>query len=199
VIYSAPGRGISFSSAGTTDPARALFVFRSAPLSIDRRDVSAQKAHVASVFAGLGWEVPRLVAAMSEADDLYFDSISGVVVPRYSSGRIVLLGDAGYGGTLGGQGTGLAMVGAYVLAGELARAPDHETAFRRYEDRMRPYATKCLSGLRHVGPFYAPPSKTHRFLRDRMYGLLAARPLQPVLLALTTRAAGAMALESYPM
>jgi 2-polyprenyl-6-methoxyphenol hydroxylase-like FAD-dependent oxidoreductase len=102
-------------------------------------------------------------------------------------------------GTLGGQGTGLAMVGAYVLAGELAAAPSTSVAFQRYEERLRPYATKCQNGLKHVGPFYAPRSRVHQWMRDAMYGALASRPLERVLRALTTRAARGIELESYAL
>jgi 2-polyprenyl-6-methoxyphenol hydroxylase-like FAD-dependent oxidoreductase len=197
VIYSQPGRGVSLSAAGASDPARAAFVFRSPRLAYDRRDVAAQKALVTKTFACDGWEVPRLLAALEAAKDLYFDEIACTDVPRFSSGRIALLGDAACGGTIGGQGTGLAVVGAYVLAGELAAADDHAVAFRRYEERLRPYATKCQEGVKHVGPFYAPPTRAHRWMRDRMYGVLASPMFERVLLALTTRAARGIELESY--
>jgi 2-polyprenyl-6-methoxyphenol hydroxylase-like FAD-dependent oxidoreductase len=199
VIYSQPGRGVSLSSSGASDPARATFVFRSPPLAYDRRDVAEQKALVAKTFTRDGWEVPRLLEALAAAKDLYFDEIACADLPRYSSGRIALLGDAAYGGTIGGQGTGLAVVGAYVLAGELAAAEDHAVAFRRYEARVRPYATKCQRGVKHVGPFYAPATHAHRWMRNQMYGLLASPPLERVLLALTTRAARGTELESYAM
>jgi 2-polyprenyl-6-methoxyphenol hydroxylase-like FAD-dependent oxidoreductase len=199
VIYSQPGRGVSLSSAGASDPARAMFVFRSPPLEYDRRDVAAQKALVAKPFARDRWQVPRLLEALAAAKDLYFDEIACVNLPRYSTGRIALLGDAAYGGTLGGQGTGLAVVGAYVLAGELAAAEDHAVAFRRYEERLRPYATKCQDGVKHVGPFYAPPTRAQRWMRNRVYGLLASPPFERALLALTTRAARGIELASYPI
>jgi 2-polyprenyl-6-methoxyphenol hydroxylase-like FAD-dependent oxidoreductase len=86
-----------------------------------------------------------------------------------------------------------------VLAGESAAADSLEAAFRRYEEHIRPYATKCQEGLKHVGPFYAPATTTKRWMRDRMYGLLATRPLQRVMLALTTRAARGIELEIYTL
>src|SRR6201999_46500 len=88
-----------------------------------------------------GWRLPELLAQVPDAREFYLDSISRVRVDRYSVGRVVLLGDAAYGNTLGGFGTGLAIVGAYVLAGELARAGgDHTIAFARYDEIMRRYA-----------------------------------------------------------
>lgn len=116
--------------------------FRSGPLSYDRTDVIAQKALVAERFAGAGWEVSRLIAAMCAADDFVLDSMAQVHLPAWSRGRVVLLGDAAWSPTpLTGLGTSLALVGAYVLAGELASSDDVSAALRRYEEVLRPYVT----------------------------------------------------------
>ncbi|MGK5629762.1 FAD-dependent monooxygenase [Streptomyces sp. URMC 123] len=121
LAYNAPGR---FASVGGDhrDAARAgaFFVFASPPLSYDRHDTEEQKALIAGAFAGLGWEVPRLLEFLRQAPEVYFDAISRVDVDRWSTGRIGLVGDAACGATLGGMGTGTAVVAAYVLAGELA-------------------------------------------------------------------------------
>jgi 2-polyprenyl-6-methoxyphenol hydroxylase-like FAD-dependent oxidoreductase len=117
--------------------------FRSGPVALGRTDVAGQKALVAERFAGAGWEVPRLVAAMRDADDFAFDELAQVHLPAWSRGRVVLLGDAAWSPTpLTGLGTTLALVGAYVLAGELAAA-DLPTALRRYEEVLRPYVTSA--------------------------------------------------------
>jgi 2-polyprenyl-6-methoxyphenol hydroxylase-like FAD-dependent oxidoreductase len=115
--------------------------FRSAPLALDRADVAAQKALVAERFAGAGWEVPRLIAAMEAAPDFVLDSMAQVRLPTWSRGRVVLIGDAAWSPTpLTGLGTTLALVGAYVLAGELAVADgDQAVAFRRLEEVLRAY------------------------------------------------------------
>ncbi|MFI9212482.1 FAD-dependent monooxygenase [Streptomyces sp. NPDC053253] len=129
-----------YSSSGETD-AKNLFVF-SAPEDVpyDLRNVTDQKRLLADTFAGDGWEVPRLLGHAADADDFYLDSMSLVEMDRWSRGRVVLLGDAAHcSSPASGQGTGLALTGAYVLAGELARAGgDHTVAFARYEERMRP-------------------------------------------------------------
>ncbi len=91
-------------------------------------------------------------------------------MPDYAKGRVVLHGDAAYGNTLGGFGTGLAVVGAYVLAGELLRA-DHETAFRRYTELMRGYAKINRKG--NAGPFLAPRTRRGMWLRNWLFN----RPL----------------------
>ncbi|MEA5359292.1 FAD-dependent monooxygenase [Amycolatopsis sp., V23-08] len=101
--------------------------------------VPEQKQLIAERLAGLGWEVPKLLAAMAEAEVFYFDAMAQIHLDRWSTGRIGLLGDAGYcASALSGQGTSLALVGAYVLAQELGRA-GHEEAFPAYERRMRPF------------------------------------------------------------
>lgn len=176
MIYALPGRAASFSTARDPSEARALFMYTAGPLE-RRRDVEAQKQEVRERFADMGWEVPRLLEGLDRATDLYVDSIGSIAVPSYSNGRVVLLGDAAYGGTLGGQGNSLAFVGAYVLAGELAKADgEHASAFARYEEQLRPYATMCQKGAKNVGPFYAPRTRWGRYVRDRSHKLLVSRP-----------------------
>src|SRR5262249_49911894 len=89
----------------------------------------------------IGWEVPRLLAMMPTASDWYFDMAAQIDMPRWSEGRVVLVGDAGYcASPLSGQGTSIALIGAYVLAGELAAAAGaHPRAFAEFENRMRPF------------------------------------------------------------
>ncbi|WP_225800388.1 FAD-dependent monooxygenase [Streptomyces sp. NK15101] len=138
--HALPGKLVCvYSSAGETD-AKNLFVFSSAEAQPDHRDTAAQKRFLTRAFEGDGWEVPRLLGHAAEADDFYLDSMSLVRMDRWSKGRVVLLGDAAHcASPASGQGTGLALVGAYVLAGELARAGgDHTVAFARYERHMRP-------------------------------------------------------------
>lgn len=103
-------------------------------------DVQAQKALVAQRCSAMGGPVPKLLKAMSQAQDFYFGSMAQIHLTHWSAGRVVLLGDAAYcPSPLSGQGTSLALVGAYVLAAELAKTPDHAAAFSRYAERMRPY------------------------------------------------------------
>jgi 2-polyprenyl-6-methoxyphenol hydroxylase-like FAD-dependent oxidoreductase len=125
--------------------AKAMFSFSSPPLSYDRRDVDQQKRILAEQFAGVGWEAPRLLAQMWHAPDFYFDLYGQVRMDHWTSGRTALVGDAAYSPSpLTGLGTGLAIVGSYVLAGELAAAGgDHRVAFARYEAELRDFVTEC--------------------------------------------------------
>lgn len=116
-----------------------------AGLADDRHgDVDAQMALVAERSAGWGWEVPTLIRRMWRAPDFYFGAVAQTVMDKWSKGRVALVGDAGYcPSPFSGQGTSLALVGAYILAEELERSPDaHTRAFAAYDARMRPYVLK---------------------------------------------------------
>ncbi|MFF2249697.1 MULTISPECIES: FAD-dependent monooxygenase [unclassified Streptomyces] len=199
-LYSDPGRAVSVSNYdGDPDRAGALLVFRSGPLDHDRRDVDQQKRILAERFAGMGWEAPRVLEALEDADDLYFDAIAQIHVDRLTKGRVVLLGDAGYGATMGGMGTGVAIVGAYVLAGELALAGgDHRTAFAAYEAQIGDFAKGCQKISGNAGPFFAPPTERRIRSRDRMYRLLSSRLMAGFFKRLTEKAATALDLKDYP-
>ncbi|MFC4118755.1 FAD-dependent monooxygenase [Nonomuraea zeae] len=160
-MYNEPGR----MAAVGGPKAPAFFVFASEQLDYDRYDVGQQKAILARAYAGMGWQIPAVMEAVRDAEDVYLDSLSQVRIDRYSQGRVVLLGDAAYGNTLGGFGTGLAVVGAYVLAGELAAAGgDHRTAFAEYERQMRGYAKVAKNG--NAGPFLAPATPARLRMRN---------------------------------
>jgi 2-polyprenyl-6-methoxyphenol hydroxylase-like FAD-dependent oxidoreductase len=119
----------------------------------DYRDIEQQKRLVADRCAHLRWETPKLLEAMWEAPDFYFDSMAQIRMDDWTRGRVALVGDAGYcASPLSGQGTSLAMVGAYVLADELGKSI--EGAFARYEQRMRPFvaANQALALENPGGP-----------------------------------------------
>lgn len=189
-MYNEPGRMAAFG--GPKSP--AFFVFASERLDYDRYDVERHRRILADAYRGMGWRVPELMARLPEARDLYLDSISRVEIDHYARGRVVLLGDAAYGNTLGGFGTGLAVVGAYVLAGELAEAGgDHRTAFREYEKAFRGYAK--VAGQGGAGPFLAPA--TWRRIRMRNW-IFKRRFLLRAMLRMTDRFATDIELKDYP-
>jgi 2-polyprenyl-6-methoxyphenol hydroxylase-like FAD-dependent oxidoreductase len=139
--------------------------------------------------------VPALLDTLPDAPDLYFDAIAKINAPNWTSGRIALLGDAAWGVTLGGMGVGTGLVGAHLLAGELARAgADHRTAFTAYEQRMRAYAGRWQKGA-NPGKFLAPATRRGLALRNR---LLAAGVVQRMLLSGTKNLATDTDLPDYP-
>ncbi|MFF7687820.1 FAD-dependent monooxygenase [Streptomyces syringium] len=143
-LYSVPGRAANIFSARNNTEARAALHFASEPLEYDWRDVEEHRRIVAERFADEGWQVPRLLREAAEASDFYFDANAQVKMDRWSTGRVVLLGDAGYcAAPTSGRGTSQALIGAYVLAGELAAAGgEHTAAFEAYEREMRGYVTE---------------------------------------------------------
>jgi 2-polyprenyl-6-methoxyphenol hydroxylase-like FAD-dependent oxidoreductase len=137
-LYAGPGKVANLLSARHNTEARAAFYFRSEPLQYDHRDVDRQRRIVAEAYAGEGWEVPRLLQKMGKATDFYFDSVSQIHLDRWSSGRIALLGDAGYAASpLSERGTSQALVAAYVLARELATAGGDYERLRGPPARLR--------------------------------------------------------------
>jgi 2-polyprenyl-6-methoxyphenol hydroxylase-like FAD-dependent oxidoreductase len=135
--------GYGIYSARDNTEMRVNLGFESGPLDYDRRDADAQRRLIEDRLAGVGWETPRLLAAMWQATDFYFDAMAQIRLDHWSTGRVTLLGDAGYcPSPLSGQGTSLALVGAYILADSLAAADDdHQAGFERYERRMRDFVT----------------------------------------------------------
>ncbi len=114
------------------------------PIDYDFRDLTAQKRLVAERMGDVGWEVPNALKYMWDAPDFHFDSMSQIRMDSWSHGRVALLGDAGYcGSPMSGQGTSMALIGAYVLAGELRKAGgDHVAAFAAYEDELRDFVER---------------------------------------------------------
>nr|WP_269327187.1 FAD-dependent monooxygenase [Kineosporia mesophila] len=164
VMYNEPGRGVMLNGP----KAPAFFVFASGRLDFGQDDVDQQKQALIHAFRGGNWRIPELIDRVPAARNFYLDSLSRVTTDRYSSGRVALVGDSAYGNTLGGFGTGLAIVGAYVLAGELLRAQgDHRVAYAQYETRFRGYAK--VSQQVSAGRLLAPRTRLGLRARNTMF------------------------------
>jgi 2-polyprenyl-6-methoxyphenol hydroxylase-like FAD-dependent oxidoreductase len=205
LTYNIPGKVAAIYPMRQTSTVRAgLFFRRDVEFTYDYRDLDQQKRLLRQTFAGDGWEVPRLLTELTQASDFYFDSISQIVMDTWSSGRVTLVGDAGYSpGPAVGGGTSVAMVGAYVLAKELrAAGGDHTAAFRANEHRMREFVRRC----RTIGPTtmktLIPRTPLSVWLTPELIRLVLRLPvrLQRKLLSLQggpARALDAIALERY--
>jgi 2-polyprenyl-6-methoxyphenol hydroxylase-like FAD-dependent oxidoreductase len=198
LMHGAPGglvAGLRPENGGT---AKAMLAFTSRETGYDRRDVAAQKQMLASRFAGARWLVPQILAAMPDAPDFYFDSLSQVRAGRWHRGRTVLLGDAGYCcSPLAGLGTALALVGAYVLAGELAATPgDHEAAFARYQDRLGAYVKQCQTLPPGGIKGFAPDSAAMIWMRNLSMAMMTRWPAR-ALVARQFQKADAIELADY--
>ncbi|HEU4545153.1 MAG TPA: FAD-dependent monooxygenase [Microlunatus sp.] len=141
--FNAPGGRTSTLRPDNVGTTRATLSFMSEPRGYERWDGAGQRDVLRQRFAGVSWEVPRILDAL-DGTEVYFEAISQVQAPRWSVGRTAVLGDAAYcASPISGMGTSLALAGAYVLAGELATRPDHVSAFAAYESIMRPYVEQA--------------------------------------------------------
>jgi 2-polyprenyl-6-methoxyphenol hydroxylase-like FAD-dependent oxidoreductase len=139
VTYNVPGKSLG-RFALRDDRTLFLFIFRAEQPDVPV-GIEAGRARLRREFADAGWECPQIIEALDGVDELYFDSVSQVRLDRWCTDRVALVGDAAACvSLLAGEGTGLAMVEAYVLAGELQRAGgDFGQAFKAYETRLQPF------------------------------------------------------------
>lgn len=122
-----------------------------------------------------GWEAPRLAREFDTNDDIYFDGVGQIKAPRWSNGRLALTGDAAYcPAPVSGKGTTLAMVGAYVLAGELATHTNYQDAFASYEQRLRPYVESVQKLPPGVPWIVYPKSKFGVFVLNKAFAVAAS-------------------------
>jgi 2-polyprenyl-6-methoxyphenol hydroxylase-like FAD-dependent oxidoreductase len=163
LFWSGSGAAAYLFSTGDPDRLTAALSFPTETPELDRCGRAEQEQALRAAFAGAGWEVPRLLDAMAEADDFSFGSSGQVHLDRWSRGRVALVGDAGYcAAPTSGMGTSQALIGARTLAHQLVAAGgEYGSAFAAYETRLRPYVAdnqeKCrqavamLSGVSPAG------------------------------------------------
>ena len=199
LLYSVPGKTAGIYPVRHSTRATAIFFFASRALAYDRHDLAQQKRLLAEAFGGQGWEVPRLLAAMWQAPDFYFDAVSQVHLDRWASGRVALVGDAAYGPSpIAGVGASLALVGAYVLAGELAAADgDHRAAFASYERELRDYVAKGQQLAKGNAAGLIPRSRSQIWLRNQLIRALPYVPWRSLVAGGVQKAANAVVLKNY--
>jgi 2-polyprenyl-6-methoxyphenol hydroxylase-like FAD-dependent oxidoreductase len=200
--YSELGRVAAIWSSRGDANAKACFGF-AAPSVIDLRDKAQQEQVLRNVYDGIGWEVPRLLELMPRAPDLYFDAAAQIRMSQWSQGRVALAGDAGYcASPLSGQGTSLALVGAYVLAGELAAAAGaYQIAFQQYEREMRPFVALNQELAVRSAKLMRPKEKhVSTWLLEQIMRLVPGRMIEFFIYRSTRRiqhAANAITLKHY--
>ncbi|TDO07224.1 2-polyprenyl-6-methoxyphenol hydroxylase-like FAD-dependent oxidoreductase [Mycobacterium sp. BK086] len=176
VTYPQPGRSIGRFTL-RDDRTMFLFLIR-CPEPYASSETARQKALVRSHFADATGECADILAALDDADDFYFDVVSQIRLDRWSRGRTALIGDAAACVSLmAGEGTGLAMTEAYVLAGELQRARgDHRTAFDTYESRLRAFVRGKQGSAEKFLPIFATQTALGLWIRDVVMTVLDALP-----------------------
>lgn len=175
VIFAAPSHQVA-RFALREDRTLFLLVFRCDP---GRTDHCGNKEEIVALvtkeFQGLGWEIPAIMRALVGAEAIYFDRMSQIKMPRWRKGRVALLGDAAAAvSLLAGEGTGLAMIEAYVLAGELHRANgDYRVAFPAYEDRLRPLLETKQRSAENFASTFVPSTDLGVWFRNQASKLMS--------------------------
>jgi 2-polyprenyl-6-methoxyphenol hydroxylase-like FAD-dependent oxidoreductase len=157
---------------------RTLFLFVFADGSDQHtavHDMTGHKDILHKEFDNVGWECPTILAALDASDDVYFDRVSQIKMNVWSRGRVALVGDAAFcPSLLAGQGAALAMISAYVVAGELGKSERRpEVAFRRYEQLLRPFMTAKQGVAERFASSFAPKTQLGLFLRNKVMNAFA--------------------------
>ncbi|AEV84828.1 FAD-dependent oxidoreductase [Actinoplanes sp. SE50] len=169
-VWSAPGRMATLYAPGCSDTVHGLLMTRSPEPPRDGLRL------LESAFAGDGWLVPRLLDGLRTAGDVFLDVVSQIHMPTWSHGRVALVGDAAHAPSFfSGQGTSIALVGAYVLAEELATHADPTAAFAAYEQKTRDFVRRNQALADGGGGTLAPDSARALWFRNHV--LLKAAPL----------------------
>lgn len=198
VIHNASGgRAIGIRPGGPRTT-QVMLSFLSPPRGYERQDVSSQKEILMETFAGVGWHAPRVLQEMGTAADFYFDLIAQVRMEQWVRDRVALVGDAGYSPSpVTGLGTSMALVGACVLAGEIARSNgSHGVALARYQSAMRHYVKQCQKlppgGLQGM----LPRTRAAIWMRNVSMRMMKQWPVRNLVAGLFHKA-DAIVLDSY--
>lgn len=123
-------------------------------------------AFVKSQYRGGGWITDDVLRDYPNSEPVYFDPATMVVMPRWHRGRIALIGDAcGALTLLSGQGSHMAMAGAYVLAEELARNDNHREAFAAYQAAIKPHVDRKQRESAAFANVFVPGKRSMPWLR----------------------------------
>jgi 2-polyprenyl-6-methoxyphenol hydroxylase-like FAD-dependent oxidoreductase len=168
LMYGRPGRMVGRFTL-RDDRTLFLMVFVAADADLPAT-LDAQKTMLRDVYANGGWECSRMLDELDRTHELYFDEVSQIKMPNWSSGRVAVVGDAAFCvSLLAGQGSALAMISAYVLAGELAEAPgQYQQAFARYDAILRSYIESKQRGAERFAGAFAPKTRAALQFRNLM-------------------------------
>ncbi len=178
LTYHAAGKIINVYSTHNGAEAKVFMMYRSGFETQRYHSIQQQKEAVAQQFNNAGWKADVILQGMYQAKDFYFDILGQVQMNELHKGRVVLLGDAGYcPSPASGQGSSMALVGAYVLAGELAAAgDDYRRGFMNYQEQMKTYVAANQQLGIEVLKEMVPASARQVWFQNRMLRLILALP-----------------------
>lgn len=196
--YNAPGGRCIFLRPDSHGTTRAVLTLQAEARKSEDKSEEEAKAWLKETFADAGWEAPRVLAGLEKADDLYFQVLRQVKMDRWSDGRVALNGDAAWCATpVSGIGTTLAVVGAYVLAGELAQTDDYTQAFQNYERIMRPFVEEGQSVGKLNQLWTYPHTKFGITLQHAMLNVLSKPGIRDLFLKIGMRDPEDIELPDY--
>ncbi|MEV8377300.1 FAD-dependent monooxygenase [Kribbella sp. NPDC056861] len=178
LMWNVPGRAAVLYAPGKAETLHGFLTFaEEVPPYGAFRNPEAQRELVAARFPENAWQLPQMLAAMRCADDLFFDTVSQIHMPAWSQGRVVLVGDAAAAPSfMSGQGSSIALVTAYLLAGELATHADHAVAFTAYEQAARQFV-ELNQALAYAGAAaVAPRTSEELALRNKALTVASDEP-----------------------
>jgi 2-polyprenyl-6-methoxyphenol hydroxylase-like FAD-dependent oxidoreductase len=173
-MYNVPGKQAAIYSTNE-NTTTTFFIFTSPQkLTYNHRDTDAQKNILRKEFQNAGWRCPELLAKLDVAPDFYFDVVSQIQMKEWSKGRVSLVGDAcDCPSLLSGQGSTLAMVGAYILAGELKEANgDYQTAFPQYQSLFKAFIEDKQKVAQNFAESFVPKSRFGIWKRNAIVNLM---------------------------
>jgi 2-polyprenyl-6-methoxyphenol hydroxylase-like FAD-dependent oxidoreductase len=179
ITHAMVGKVAILYAANHSDRVHAFLLFKYHTSPFKKRITEEDMRNLtASMFEGVNdWIVPQMVEAMRKADDLFFDSVSQIFMPTWSRGRIVLAGDAAHATSfLSGQGSSMALVGAYILAGEIATKPNYTSAFEAYEKLARPFVEMNQALVKAGQSVLTPNTQEELEARNEMLRKMTAEP-----------------------
>ncbi|TPV98710.1 MAG: FAD-dependent urate hydroxylase [Beijerinckiaceae bacterium] len=183
IAYGVPGKQVA---RFTMRDGRALFLLVFAedhPLRIEADDKAMQKKVLHAAFGHAGWECEKILSALDGCDEIYIDQVCQIQMESWSRGRVALVGDTAFASSLlAGQGSALAMIAAYVLAGELARKVEPDIAFRRYEQLLHGFISDKQKAARGFARSFAPNTRLGLFFRNQVMKAFAIPGLAPAVI-----------------
>jgi 2-polyprenyl-6-methoxyphenol hydroxylase-like FAD-dependent oxidoreductase len=174
-MYNVPDKQIAIYAYSQSATA-TFFIFTSpTKLNYEHHDIEKQKQILKDQFINIGWKCAEVLSNIDKTEDFYFDSISQVKMENWSNGRVTLVGDACYcPSLLSGKGSTLAMVGAYILAGELHQAKgDYKKAFANYEKILKPFIIEKQKAAQTFAKSFIPKSKFGIWLRNLVFKMMS--------------------------
>lgn len=179
--YTAVDRRVLMLRPDNQGTIRASVAFLEDEGAYEKLSTDEQKTLLKTKLTGAGWEADRISQAIGETEDVYFDKVGQIKAPHWADGRVAMVGDAAYCPTpISGKGTTLAMVGAYILAGELSRNERYQDAFAAYEKIMRPYVEAVQKLPPGVPWLVYPETKLGVSVLNTVAGVFASKPIQKI-------------------